>query len=91
MLDKSNIQPLLDHLCNNSRLRIDEAEKLVSEVVEYFSETTDDFVIRRHRELMRDEGWQNEQIYRQIENEVDNIVFSSPHLTRRQIRRIIYG
>ncbi len=91
MNDKANIQPLLNHLCNTSRLSIDEAEKLVMEVITYFLETPGDFVKRRHRELKNDEGWSNEKIFKRIENEVAELVFSSPPLTKRQIRRIIYG
>jgi len=91
MIDKSNLQPLLDHLCNTSPLQLDEAQKLVTEVIAYFSETTEDWVLRRHGELRHGEGMSNAQIYARIENELPDTVFVSHALSQRQIRRIIYG
>ncbi len=91
MIDKSNLQPLLDHLCNTSPLQLDEAQKLVTEVIAYFSETTEDWVLRRHSELKHGEGMSNAQIYARIENELPDTVFVSHALSQRQIRRIIYG
>ena len=91
MIDKSNMQPLLDHLCNTSSLQLDEAQKLVTEVVAYFSETAEAWVLRRHGELKHDEGLSNAQIYSRIENELPDSVFVSRALSQRQIRRIIYG
>ena len=86
-----HLVPLLDHLCNTSKLNHDEARKLVDEVVTYFAETPEQFVRRRHRELQQIAGQPNEQIYRRIEAELAEWVFAAPALSQRQIRRIIYG
>lgn len=91
MKDDTNLHPLLNHLCNISRLEQNEAKKLVAEVIAYFSETTEVYVQRRHRELKQDEGLSNAQIYQRIETELKQIVLASPALSQRQIRRIIYG
>ncbi|MFT5134328.1 MAG: hypothetical protein ACI9SC_002803 [Gammaproteobacteria bacterium] len=91
MKDDTNLQPLLNHLCNISRLEQNEARKLVAEVIAYFSETTEVYVQRRHKELKQDEGLSNTQIYQRIEIELGELVFASPTLSQRQIRRIIYG
>ena len=91
MKDEPDLQPLLNHLCNISRLDQAEAKKLVAEVVAYFSETTEIYVQRRHRELKQDEGLSNAQIYQRIEIELKQIVLASPALSQRQIRRVIYG
>ncbi|MFT5224719.1 MAG: hypothetical protein ACI8XX_000464 [Polaribacter sp.] len=91
MKDDTNLQPLLNHLCNISRLEQNEARKLVAEVIAYFSETTEVYVQRRHKELKLDEGLSNTQIYQRIEIELGELVFASPTLSQRQIRRIIYG
>jgi len=91
MMDKSNLQPLLDHLCNTSPLQLDEAQKLVAEVIAYFSETAEAWVLRRHGELKQEEGLSNAQIYARIEHELPGTVFVSRALSQRQIRRIIYG
>ena len=91
MNDKPNLQPLIDHLCNTSSLQEDEAQKLVAEVIAYFSETAEAWVLRRHGELKHDEGLSNAQIYTCIENELPDSVFVSRTLSQRQIRLIIYG
>jgi hypothetical protein len=91
MRDDTNLQPLLNHLCNISRLEKSEAKKLVAEVIAYFCETTEVYAQRRHRELKQNEGLSNAQIYQRIEVELGEIVFASPALSQRQIRRIIYG
>ena len=90
MKDKANLQPLLTHLCNTSRLSQLEAQRMVAEVISYFSETTESYVQRRHQEL-KQEGLSNVQIYQRIEVELGELVFASPTLSQRQIRRIIYG
>lgn len=91
MKDDINLQPLLNHLCNISRLNQTEAKKLATEVIAYFTETTEAYVQRRHRELKQDEGLSNVQIYQRIEAELKQIVLAPPSLSQRQIRRIIYG
>ena len=91
MIDKSDLQPLIDHLCNTSSLQEDEARKLVAEVIAYFSETAEAWVLRRHGELKQEEGLPNAQIYARIEHELPGTVFVSRALSQRQIRRIIYG
>ena len=91
MKNKSNLSPLLNHLVNTSNLSNVEAEKLVAEVIAYFSETPESFVQRRHTELQQVDGCSNAQIYQLIEEELAELVFAAPVLSQRQIRRIIYG
>ena len=87
----ASLQPLLDHLRQVSRLSPAEAEKLVAEVIAFFHETPEVFVRRRHRELKQTEGWSNERIFETIESELQGLVFATPPLSQRQIRRMIYG
>ncbi|MFT5693899.1 MAG: hypothetical protein ACI92E_003242 [Oceanicoccus sp.] len=91
MKNKSNLSPLLNHLGNTSNLSSAEAEKLVAEVIAYFSETPESFVQRRHTELQQIDGYSNARIYRRIEEELAELVFAAPELSQRQIRRMIYG
>lgn len=91
MSSNPSLKPLIDHLCANSRLQADEAQKLVAEVVAYFDETPEQFVRRRHRELRRETGSSNERIFTQITDEMPRQAFAAPRLSQRQIRRIIYG
>jgi len=91
MTNKPDIQPLINHLCQNSGLTPSEARRTVDEVIAYFSESTDDYVRRRHLEIKQERGLANPQIFLQIHSELSQLVFTAPPLTQRQIRRIIYG
>lgn len=81
---------LAEHLERTIGLRRSEALRVIEEVVHYFSETVDQFVMRRHAEL-RAEGLRNEAIYDRIREEARERRFAAPALTRRQVRRMIYG
>ena len=91
MPDKPNIQPLINHLCLSSDLTLSQARRAVDEVIAYFSESTDDYVRRRHLEIKQELGLANPEIFKRIETELKQLVFAAPLLTQRQIRRIIYG
>ncbi|MFT5503307.1 MAG: hypothetical protein ACI845_003429 [Gammaproteobacteria bacterium] len=91
MTTKPDLNPLIQHLCNSSSLDRAAAEKLIDEVLAYFAETVEDYVRRRHRELKLELGLSNPEIYQRLETEISQLVFNSPSLSQRQIRRIIYG
>ena len=91
MTAKPDLNPLIQHLCNNSAVSRLEAIKLIDEVREYFNETVEDYVSRRHQELKLELGLSNPQIYQRIEDEIKQMVFASRPLSQRQIRRLIYG
>ena len=81
---------LLDHLVHTSGLRRSEAHRVVEEVVSFYSETPETFVVRRHRELQA-EGMRNRAIYTRVAAEMEGWRFRAPRLSERQIRRIVYG
>lgn len=83
-------QELIEHICRHSTLDSPDAERLVSEVLAHFQETTDAFVRRRHRELQH-QGKPNSAIFDTILHELPNRVFPAAPISERQIRRIIYG
>ncbi len=91
MTDKPDIQLLINHLCHGSGLTPSQARKIVDEVIAYFSETPEDYVRRRHLEIKQELGLSNAQIFRRIEAELAQLVFTAPAFTQRQIRRLIYG
>lgn len=91
MQTEPDIQPLIHHLCQSSNLSPPQAQKLVNEVIGYFSQTPEDYIRRRHLEIKQELGLNNPQIFSQIEVELAQLVFAAPALTQRQIRRIIYG
>ena len=62
----------------------------MEEVISFYGETPEVFVVRRHREL-KAEGLRNSAIYARVAAEMDSWRFRAPRLSERQIRRIIYG
>jgi hypothetical protein len=81
---------LVEHLTRTSPLSRGEAERVVAEVLGYFSEPAETFVRRRHREL-RAQGLRNEQAFARIGAELPLRRVLPPRLSLRQIRRIVYG
>src|SRR5262249_2424036 len=90
MAAQRTIDDLLEHLAGSTRLSRAEAERVVAEILEYFSESTEEFVVRRHAELRADE-LRNPDIFGRIADEVRLRRFVAQPLTERQIRRLIYG
>ncbi len=87
MATKPDKDPLIQHLCNSSSLEPANAEKLIDEVIAYFSETIEDYVCRRHRELKLELGLSNPQIYQRIEEEIKQMVFAWFALTLVQFNK----
>jgi uncharacterized protein YoaH (UPF0181 family) len=84
-----DLTPLLDHL-ESSGVSRGQAARLVDEVLAYFSETPEEFVRRRHRELQAD-GVANAASFAVIARELAQRRVAGPQLSERQIRRLIYG
>jgi hypothetical protein len=81
---------LYGHLERTTRLRREEVVRVVADVFEYFSESEEQFVRRRHAELQC-ESRRNDEIFRLIAAELSGRRFTAPPLTERQIRRLVYG
>jgi hypothetical protein len=81
---------LLEHLERTTRLTRAEAERVVAEILAYFSEPLERFVARRHAELQGEE-LRNAEIFARIASELDERRFAAPELSTRQIRRMVYG
>jgi hypothetical protein len=86
----TDLEDLLSHLVNTTRLEQAEARRVVEEVLSFFSESVEDYVVRRHLELQGEE-LRNAAIYDRIVAELKARRFAAPDLSTRQIRRIIYG
>ena len=84
-----DLTALLDHLEATGVSR-GQAARLVDEVLAYFSETPEEFVRRRHREL-QSEGVANSISFAAIATELAGRRVAGPKLSQRQIRRVIYG
>jgi hypothetical protein len=90
MTTEDQLGDLLGHLVRTTSLEGTTAARLVDEVLAYFSESVEEFVARRHRELQR-QDLRNDAIFARIAEEVRERRFAVPELTERQIRRLIYG
>ncbi len=87
---EEDISPLLRHLNSATTLDPGHARRVVEEVLAYFAESVEAFVLRRHQELTS-EGLRNPVIYQQIGQELGGRLFTATPLSTRQIRRLIYG
>ncbi|MFI6595820.1 hypothetical protein ACIBHX_06210 [Nonomuraea sp. NPDC050536] len=83
-------EDLVAHLARTSSLRPGEADRVVADVLAYFSERTEDFVRRRHGEL-KTRGLTNDEIFPRVALELRHRRVLAPDLSLRQLRRIVYG
>ncbi|RJQ73713.1 hypothetical protein D5S17_24105 [Pseudonocardiaceae bacterium YIM PH 21723] len=81
---------LVAHVVASTGLPPGTAARVVSDVIEYFTETTEQFVRRRHAELQRRDV-RNARIWPVIAGELANRPVRAAELTERQLRRIVYG
>lgn len=85
-----DLDDLIEHLARSSRLSPSEAQRIVAEVLEFFSESPEAYIARRHKQL-KDRQMANPAIFERITRELSARRFAAPELSLRQIRRIIYG
>jgi hypothetical protein len=81
---------LVDYLISACPLSPAEAVRVVADVLGYFSESPEDFVRRRHREL-KSRGLTNDQAFALISAEIPQRRYAPPRFSLRQLRRIVYG
>lgn len=66
------------------------AARVVADVCAHFSETTEEFVRRRHRELQRRDR-RNDEIWPRIAAELAGRTVAPGEVSLRRLRRIVYG
>lgn len=81
---------IVSRVAQSTGLSPSEAGRVVSDVVAYFSEQTEDYVRRRHAQLQAN-GLKNPEIFERIGAELGRRVVAPPELSERQLRRIVYG
>jgi hypothetical protein len=81
---------LVDHVVATTGLTPAEAARVIDDVVAFHAESVEEFVRRRHAQL-KTHGAKNDEIFARIAEEVAGRVVAAPHLSERQLRRIIYG
>ncbi len=80
----------VERLVRSTALDEPQARRVAEDVASWFSETVDELVQRRHRELQR-QGLANDEIFARIAVEVEAWRFRAAPLSARQLRRIVYG
>jgi hypothetical protein len=81
---------LVEHLARSTPLAPAQVARVVAEVVDYFGETAEAYVRRRHREL-KSEGLTNDAIFARVGDELRERRVRVPELSARQLRRMVYG
>ena len=76
----------LSHIISIEKIDID---KLYNELLSFFSESEQNYIARRHKELQK-EKYKNNEIYSILIREIKNHLFVGRKLSERQIKRIIY-
>jgi hypothetical protein len=66
------------------------AARVLDDVLAFFDESVEEYVRRRHRELQH-RGLTNDRIFERLSEELPQRRFRGPVLSRRQLRRLIYG
>jgi len=88
-LEKNTIIELKERLFHIIPIENIDYNKLYEEILSFFSETEENYLIRRHKELQND-GYKNNEIYPMLSEEITQRLFKGNKLTDRQIKRIIY-
>jgi hypothetical protein len=84
------LQDLIRHVARSTGLDEATASRVVADVIAYFGQTVDEYVIERHRDL-RSRNRKNDDIWPLISGELANRRFKAEELSERQLRRIVYG
>jgi hypothetical protein len=82
---------LVDQVVRTTGLSATDASRVVADVMAYLAtDTAEDYVRRRHRELQL-RGVRNDAIFARVGEELRRRPVRAPGLTARQLRRIVYG
>lgn len=76
----------LSHIISTEKIDIN---KLYNELLSFFSESEDIYIIRRYSELQK-EKYKIKEIYSILSQEIKSHLFIGKKLSERQIKRIIY-
>ncbi|HWD01163.1 MAG TPA: hypothetical protein VG674_01690 [Amycolatopsis sp.] len=81
---------LVRHVAGMLSVSPEHARKVIADILDYFNETVESYVRRRHAECQLC-GMRNEEIFTLLQGELGARLVAAPQLSLRQLRRMIYG
>lgn len=81
---------LVNRVAESTGLNPSEARRVIEDVLAWYAEPVEEYVRRRHRQLQT-YGVRNPEAFAQIADELTHRTVAPPHLSERQLRRIVYG
>ena len=89
-MDDSYPQDLVRHVARSTGLDEATASRVVADVLAYFGQTVEEYVVKRHENL-KSRNRKNDEIWPLIMDELRTRRFKADELTERQLRRMVYG
>ena len=89
-MDDSYPQDLVRHVARSTGLDEATASRVVADVLAYFGQTVEEYVVKRHENL-KSRNRKNDDIWPLIMDELRTRWFKADELTERQLRRMVYG
>ena len=89
-MDDSHPQDLVRHVARSTGLDEATASRVVADVMAYFGQTVEEYVIQRHENL-KSRNRRNDDIWPLIMDELETRRFKADELSERKLRRMVYG
>ena len=89
-MDDSHPQDLVRHVARSTGLDEATASRVVADVMAYFGETVEEYVVQRHGNL-KSRNRKNDDIWPLIMGELRTRRFKADEHSERQLRRMVYG
>jgi hypothetical protein len=89
-MDDSYPQDLVRHVARSTGLDEATASRVVADVLAYFDQTVEEYVVDRHENL-KSRNRKNDDIWPSIAGELRARRFKAGELSERQLRRMVYG
>ena len=89
-MDDSHPQDLVRHVAASTGLDEATALRVVADVMAYFGQTVEEYVVARHENL-KSRNRKNDEIWPLIMGELRTRRFKADEHSERQLRRMVYG
>ena len=89
-MDDSYPQDLVRHVARSTGLDEATASRVVADVMAYFGQTVEEYVVQRHEDL-KSRNRRNDDIWPLIMDELKSRRFKADGLSERKLRRMVYG